>query len=324
MIGERRPGESCYFLNGHRTSCRSLIRDFSSVFSPDGRYLIVGSMRTDIELWNVETRQLEGHAGNWVEGVAISPDGAYIATYESESASVYVWNMESRQLLWNAKSGNGRISDIAFSPDNQHLYVATNRAEVRVWDVISGQQIDMFNTEFKQLQTINISPDGKKVLLLSVDGEILWDIKNKRIHKMWTDFAAGWYYNGVELSPDGKTVLTVSPNFIKSWDVPSDQMRLLVSDKDYAFNVIAISSDSQKFAVGKEPLVEVRDIQTGKVVTQFPHRFLLPEKMTFSSSGKWLAVKGHWGHIDILNIEFPEKNNDSNHHLNLKYPAAIR
>ena len=89
MIGDRRPSDTCYYVNGFRRTCRSPIRDFASVFSPDGRYLIVGSMRPDIELWNVETRQLEGHleghTGNWVNGVVISPDGEYIASaYDSE------------------------------------------------------------------------------------------------------------------------------------------------------------------------------------------------------------------------------------------------
>ena len=253
--------------------------------------------------------------------MVISPDGEYIASYDSELASIYLWDIEARQLLWKAKSAIGKVSQVTFSPDSQRLYVASRTYglsksgtnpwvgwddRVRVWDVNSGQQIDMFDTEFKQLQTITISPDGKKALLLYADGEIQWDIENKRIHQMWTDFVAKWPYTDVELSPDGKTVVSLSPHFIKTWDVASQQMRLLISAKDYRFNTIAISPDSQKFAVGKEPLVELRDIQTGKIETQFPHHFRLPEKITFSSSGRWLAVKGHWGDIAILNVDSPE------------------
>ena len=328
MIGERRQADTCYYVNGRRRTCWSPIHDFASVFSSDGRYLIVASMRPDIELWNVETRQLEGHfeghTGNWVDGVVVSPDGTRIASFDRIAGFVYVWHMKAQHLLWKAKSAIGGISQVTFSPDSERLYVASRTGgvsqygtnpwegwdeKVRVWDVNSGQQIDMFETEFKGLKTIRISPDGKTALLFYIDGEIMWDIENKRIDRMWTDFVAEWSYtdnNDVALSPDGKTALAISPCFIKSWDVTSQQMRLLVSAEDYRFNTVTISPDSQKFAVGKEPFVEIRDIQTGKIETQFPHHIQLPEKITFSSSGKWLAVKDHWAKVDILNVEFPE------------------
>ena len=55
------------------SSCEGDPRDRTAIFSPEGRYLIIASMRPDIELWNIETRQLEGHfeghTGNWLEKV---------------------------------------------------------------------------------------------------------------------------------------------------------------------------------------------------------------------------------------------------------------
>ncbi len=329
MVGERRQADTCYYFNGRWRTCRSPIRDFASVFSSDGRYLIVASMRPDIELWNVETRKLEGHleghTGNWVDGVAISPDGTRIASFDRIAGFVYVWHRKAQHLLWKAQIGFTRITDLAFSPDSHHLYVAADRTGTR-WDVNSGQQIDMFETEFKGLKTINISPDGKKALLLYVDGEIQWDIENKRIDRMWTDFVAEWPYtdnNDVALSPDGKTVLVTSRYFIKSWDVASQQMRLLVSAEDYRFNTVTISPDSQKFAVSKEPsFVEIRDIQTGEIETQFPHYFRIPEKITFSSSGRLLAVVDHWGKMAILNVESPEKEQRLTTPMNLTLPGG--
>ena len=76
MTGTRRPLQHCHFFDGG-SSCEGDPRDRTAIFSPEGRYLIIASMRPDIELWNIETRQLEGHfeghTGNWVEKVAISP-----------------------------------------------------------------------------------------------------------------------------------------------------------------------------------------------------------------------------------------------------------
>ena len=310
MLGDRRPSDTCYYVDGRWRTCLSPASDFASVFTPDGRYLIVASQRPDIELWNIETLELEGHfeghTGNWVNGVIISLDGEYLASYDREQPTVYLWNMNTRELMWKTQTDRRSIFDLEFSPDSQNLYVARSDVVER-WNVKSGELIDTFNTEFRWLQTITISPDGKKALLMYQDGEILWDIENKKILNEWTDFITYWYKNEIELSPDGKTVLAMSPLTIKSFDVSSQNMRLLISTQDNILNTIAISPDSKKFAVGREPIVEIRNIQTGEIETQFPHHILLPEKICFSPSGRWLAVKDHWNHVEILDIDSPEK-----------------
>ena len=319
MIGERRPSETCYYFNNGST-CTSNAQDHASVFSPDSRYLIVVSTRPDIELWNIKTRRLEGHfeghTGNWVEDVVISPDGTYIATFEQETASVYVWDMESRQLLWKAKSGIGGISDFVFSPDSQHLYIATKTVrlrrsnlgpwqgwddQVRVWDVNTRQQVDTFGSEFRSLKEIKLSPDGKMMLLYYWDAVVLWDITSKKQLWIWADFVYGW---DDALSPDGRTFVSTSGYFIKIWDIPSQQMRLFVSAEGGLFREFAISPDRQKLAIGKDPWLEVRDLQTGKVESQFQHTYGIAD-FAFSASGRWIAAE-NWGDILIFDLENPE------------------
>ena len=325
MIGARRPLQSCYFFDGG-SSCKGDPRDRTAIFSPDGRYLIVASMRPDIELWNIETRQLEGHfeehTGNWVEKVAISPDGRYIASFESRSASVYVWDVESRQLLRKAESGIGTISDVVFSPDSQHLYVATETAgltwidpgpwqgwddQVRIWNIKSGQHIDTFGSEFRELEEITLSPNGKIALLHYWDAVVTWDIEKKRPLNVWTDFLRDRFYDVVKLSPDGRTVGSTSRYFIKIWDVASQQMKRIVSAEDATFEELAISPDGQKLAVSRDPWVEVRNLQTGNIELQFPQHTGWLEEIVFSTSGRWLATVGHWQPLSILDTKNPEK-----------------
>ncbi len=325
MIGARRPLKSCYFFDGG-SSCEGDPRDRTAIFSPDGRYLIVASMRPDIELWNVETRQLEahfeGHTGNWVEKVAISPDGRYIASFEERSTSVYVWDVASRQLLRKVPSGIGRISDVVFSPDSQHLYVATETAgltwidpgpwqgwddQVRVWNVKSGQHIDTFGSEFRELEEIMLSPNGKIALLHYWDAVVIWDIEKKRSLNVWTDFLRDRFYDVVKLSPDGKTVGSTSRYFVKTWDVASQQMKRIVSAKDATFEGLAISPDGRKLAVYRNPWVEVRNLQSGNIEIQFPQHIGGPEEIVFSPSGRWIGIVNYREHLSILDTKNPEK-----------------
>ena len=325
MIGARRPLQQCYFFQDG-SSCTSERRDRTATFSPDGRYLIIASMRPDIELWNIETRRLEthfeGHTGNWVEDVAISPDGRYIASFERGPASVHVWDMESRRLLWKARSGIGRISDVVFSPDSQHLYVATQTAElsrsapgpwqgwddkVRVWNVKSGQQIDTFGSEFRELEELTLSPNGKIVLLHYWDAVMIWDIEERRPLNVQTGFLRDRFYDVVRLSPDGKTVVSTSEYFIKTWDVASQQMKRIVSAEGMTFEGLAISPDGQKFAVGRDPWIEVHNLQTGNIEIQFLQPIRNLEEIVFSASGRWIATMTYWEGLSILDTKNPEK-----------------
>jgi len=307
MIGQRRPWER-------------LPRDRASAFSPDGRYLIVASTRPDVELWNVKTRRLEGHfeghTGNWVENAVLSPDGKRLATYEKDGTEVYVWDVDTQQLLWREQSGISRISDVVFSPDNRHLYVVTqtrtlNRSggpwqgwddQVRVWDVASGKQLDAFGDDFYFLKATALSPDGKTMLLHYWDAVVLWSIESQQPLNVSVDFVSSWKD---ALSANGQTFVSVTPYFIKTWDIPSRQMRLLISAERGLFRESAISSDGKKLAIGRDPWVEVRNLRTGAVENQFRYNYGSSD-IAFSSTGRWVAARG-LKFIYLFDLENPEK-----------------
>lgn len=320
MIGQRRPWEQCH---PHRNGkiCSSYSKDHASVFTPDGRHLIVASTRPDVELWNVETRRLEGHfeghIGNWVEDVVISPNGRRLATFERGENEVYVWDIETQQLLWQEHSGIEAISSLAFSPDSQHLYVASRigtrsssgqgtwegwNDQVSVWEVESGKQIDTLGDDFYILDAIAISPDGKTLLLHYWDAIVIWDIQSKQPLNVWSDFAYGWKDM---LSPDGQTLVSVFLYFIKTWDVPSREMRLLTSAQSSFFREFAISTDGQKIAIGRDPWIEVRNLHTGAVETQFQYNYGHSD-IAFSSTGRWVTARGS-GFIFLFDLENPER-----------------
>ncbi len=297
-------------------------------FAPDGKHLIAASTQPHIEVWNVETREriehFKGYTGIWFGGLAISPDATHIALYGARDTDIYVWNIETQELSWNAKSGIGAIKDVVFSPDSQHLYVATRTVglsrsgsdpwtgwddKVRVWDVKSGQQIDTISTEFHDLAGITLSPDGETVQMEYPSVVVLWDIKQKKSIQVWEDFVGESIRSAVEISPDGKTFAAISRQFIKTWDVASQEMQLSIYADGYKFDGIDISPDSKKLAVIKAPWIEILDIQTGKVITQI-HQDVVSfmKDITFSSSGRWFTVTGggDFPIYDMNNLDDPQ------------------
>ena len=300
----------------------NLPSDQAMVFSNDGHHLIVAANNSKLELWNIETRsletQFEGENVSSAEELVISPDGTTIAMYRLNSGSFYAWDFDTQRMLWHKGGGTGHVVAIAFSSDSRHLYVANRTGplqgngkggwrgwddQVRIWDVKSGQLIDTFGSEFRSLKSMTLSPNRKTAILHYWDAVLLWDVENRKQLKVWTDFVSGWEN---ALTPDGRTFVSASRHAIKTWDISSQQMRVFASSEDSLFREFAISPDGQKLAVGRNPWIEVRDLQTGKVVTQFKYHQGITD-ITFSSSGKWVAVRYH-RNIQLFNVENPEMN----------------
>ena len=332
MVGERRQWEECYvkIVNGESISksCSNSAREHEMLFTPDGLHLIVASNRPDIELWDVETRQLvghfEGHTGNWVDGLAISPDGTYFASYERESNFVYLWDIATRQLLWREPIHEIGISDIVFSADSQHLYAANKN--VYIWDVKSGQKIDTFGNDFMALQQMILSPDGK-TMLLQYDGSflwgsvvVLWDTETKQKLKEFADYIGGI----VRLSSDGETMITIDSNFIKVWDIPLQQVRFVISaEHSYGFHFdkgVAISPDNKRIAYSKYPGLEILNLHSGKLEAQYQRYVGFLQDATFSSSGRWLTTVDSYGYLFHFDVSVPEKINK----VDISYPRGIQ
>ena len=320
MLGERRRFNRCHSSRGGGTTCTSIARDYASVFSPDGRYLFVASNRSDVEVWNVKTRQLEGHfqghTGAWVEDVVISPDGRRLATFERDCNEIYVWDIETQRLLWQAESGIGRIADTVFSRDSQNLYVASRTGtlrwqgqqgwqgwddHIRLWDVESGALHDTFGDDFYSLDAVALSPNGKTMLLHYEDAVVLWDLQSQASLNVWADFVYGWYE---QLSPDGRTFVSVSRYFIKTWDVASAKMRTLTSAEGSFFREFDISADGEKIAIGRHPWIEIRNTHTGGVENRFAYTVGYSD-IALSSTGRWVAARGYTS-IFLFDLENPE------------------
>ena len=237
MLGKRRRVNPCHSSSGGGTTCTSVSRDHASVFSRDGRYLFVASNRSDVELWNVKTRQLEGHfqghTGNWVEDVVISPDGTRLASFERGWNEIYVWDVETQQLLWQEESGIGRIADTVFSPDSQYLYVASrtgtlrwrgqdhwegwdeqlsrdgqtfvsvSRYFIKTWDVPSVKMRSFTSAESSFFREFDISADGEKIAI----GRDPWiEVRNLRTEAVEHRFEYHSGYSDITFSKTGRWV----------------------------------------------------------------------------------------------------------------------
>ena len=327
---KRRPIQWCYRRSGQGWSSESCTRIaphvFSMAISPDGRFLVVGSKRPDAEIWNLQTRRLVGHLeghGGWVSDVTYSPDGRWIATSEPESTKVYLWNTQTRQLVQTWRNGEigqawrvGEVFELFFSADSQCLYVVTrtpypaytntDNDRVRVWDVETRKLVNEFRGEPTALKYVSASSDERLAILQYHDQvAVLWDMKQNRRIRLWTDYTARG--TRMRLSPDNSSLVQIYPTLIKIWDVPSQSLREIVfaGEQNYRLT-LAISPDSRRFVTGLYTNgTEVRDIETGQLEAHIPEARGW-SALTFNHNGDRIATPHNRSNqVIILDVDSP-------------------
>jgi WD40 repeat protein len=122
-------GEELFRLEGHTDAVVSL------AFSPDGRYLLSGSIDTSVRLWDLSTgelvRRLDGHASG-VMSVAFSPDGRH-AVSGSQDGAVIVWDLETGEPIRRIRGHAGVVHFVGFTEDGGSIWSAAEDGRIRMW-----------------------------------------------------------------------------------------------------------------------------------------------------------------------------------------------
>ena len=126
-------------------------------FSPDNRWLASGGKDDVIKIWDLANgnvlRTLYGHTGN-VNALAISPDGKLLA------------------------SGSGDINDErdlgAFTQGG--VVGGTDDNTVRIWSVLTGQQLQVLRGHELPVGAVAFSNDGHSLTSVGGDAIKVWDV----------------------------------------------------------------------------------------------------------------------------------------------------
>jgi WD40 repeat protein/tRNA A-37 threonylcarbamoyl transferase component Bud32 len=110
-------------------------------FSPDARWLAVGSSEGYAQIFDTLTNEPHGerlrHAGAQIEAVAFSPDGHVLAT-AGRDLSVRFWDPITAKPRGPALRQKSVAQALAFSPDGTLLATAGTDGMVRLWELSTG------------------------------------------------------------------------------------------------------------------------------------------------------------------------------------------
>ncbi len=250
-------------------------------FSPDGRRALTGSYDDSVGLWDVASGQrlaiLNGHASDVLD-VAIGPDGR-TALSSGRDGGLIQWDLVDAQEMQRLRGHQDAVWDVAFSPDGRQALSSSGAASpsalvqdasLRLWDLASGEQLQVAALPVDVIMQVAISPDGRTALAATTDSLIhVWDLATwQEVGRLEGHAGPA---TGVEFTPDGQRALSVSVDgTLILWDVAGRQIIHRLSGHGEGLWSLAISPDGRTaLSDSGDSSMILWDLETGEELRSF-------------------------------------------------------
>jgi WD40 repeat protein len=186
-------------------------RVYSVTISPDGQFLAVGGLKSNVLIFDLESRQAVADLvgdHEYVTNLVFSPDGkTLLVSYERPDNVMKTWDTAVWQETDTFTHVRQRIDyhDVLFSPDGREVVIATiESVEIRFLDLATKQVVREFPEHRRAPYQIAFSPDGSLLASASDDGTLrLWDMETgATVRVIRNNGEAG----AVAFSPDGTLI----------------------------------------------------------------------------------------------------------------------
>ena len=268
-------------------------------YSADGSLMTIAqserSLVLDTATWT-PTQTLEGSA----RAIAISPDGAYVAT--AGFAQVQLWDTATGDVVrtWPHED---ILNCLAFDPSGRYVAGGNGHPKMTpqlyVWDVETGDMVE--NLEMLvPVYRVAFSPDASR---LAVIGEYettqVWDFKAEQ----WQELDTGGTVRDVIFSDEGDALfVTVESGEVQVWDTATYEKTILLDAAEAQSRLQALNLDKQTLAVADQGSVFMFDVDSGDMLAAFPGGTVQDSEILFSPDSTLLASGNLNGPLDLWDV----------------------
>ncbi len=224
----------------------------SLAFSPNGKFLAIGDMNSEIRLYQVgdwkQLNILKGHT-DWVSAIAFNHDSSILAS-GSEDQTIKLWNVTNGQCLNTLQGHEQGIWSLVFTSDGKVLVSGSDDKTVKIWDVNTGQCLKTLLEHQNMVRAVVLSPDNKVLISGSVDKTLkLWNVSTGKCLRTLQEHNEGIW--SVAISPNGRILASGSGDgVVKLWDIKTGEcLMTLQGHCDWVMS-LGFSQDGQILASG--------------------------------------------------------------------------
>ena len=276
---------------------------YSVAFSPDGRYVLSGSVDNTLKLWEVSTgrevRSFKGHI-DWVFSVAFSLDGRYVLS-GSRDYTLKLWEVSTGHEVRSFDGHTSSVLSVAFSLDGRYVLSGSVDNTLKLWEVSTGQEIRSFKGHKDYVYSVAFSPDGRYVLSGASGGALkMWKVSEGlevRTFEGHTKDEAHTNNKGylrtvysVVFSPDGRYALSGSTDeTLKLWEVSTGQEVRSFSGHRSGVRSVAFSPDGRYALSGSaDNTLKLWEVSTGREIRTFEGHTNSVWSVAFSPDGRYV------------------------------------
>ncbi|BBO59961.1 NACHT domain-containing protein [Mycoavidus sp. B2-EB] len=288
-------------------------------YSPDGRWLAVGSALKGCSLYKVEETETELETKiqrrlelkyKWTfnlplfgtrfvgYSVAFSPDSKWLASADYDGA-IRLWSIETGHLTGVFKHGNKMVSSVSFFEKGQWLASGGYDKTVKLWKIQTGKRVvsePMYTLEAHagEIESISISSDGKWLASGSKDKTVkLWELKNEEVTLRQTLVEHTDEIHRVSFSGDNKWLACGGQyGAVMLWKLGSTGTlsHQILKGHSGLMRGLSFSPDSSWLASGDDA-VKLWKLENSEAVLHhtFEGHSAIVRDVSFSSDGNWLA-----------------------------------
>jgi WD40 repeat protein/serine/threonine protein kinase len=186
--------------------------------SPDGKYLAAFGF---FSIWLVDVQTKKAIPlkvlNHSIQRVIFSPDGSRLAA-AGGNGQVRIWQVPTGNVLSTMFFRADRIWGLAFSPDGRWLAAASADHTVQVVNAADGRTIMALRGHAGVVYTAAFHPNGRQLASAGTDGTVrLWDITAPQEGPRLT-YPAGWPIRRAEFSDDSQRVTAMDVRLL-TWEL---------------------------------------------------------------------------------------------------------